>query len=303
MSTPRYLELMESGELVRRTAEANQRLTACDLCPWNCRQDRTRGLRGVCRTTDQARVSSFGPHPGEEAPLSGWNGSGTIFFSWCNMRCQYCQNHDISQMESGKLASPTDIAGMMLKLQAMGCHNINLVTPTHVVPQILSALLIAIPAGLILPLVYNSGGYESVSTLHLLDGVIDIYLPDMKYSSSQIARSYSKVTSYPAVNQAAVQEMYRQVGNLQIDENQLATRGLLVRHLVLPHGLAGSREIFDFLVREISPDTYVNIMDQYRPEHNAFRFEKLKRPVHPEEYMQAVELARSAGLYRFDRLH
>jgi putative pyruvate formate lyase activating enzyme len=302
--SPSYLALLETGELERRAAAAAERLAHCDLCPWTCRSDRLTGRGSVCRTGALAGVSAYGPHPGEEAPLSGWRGSGTIFFSGCNLRCQYCQNDDISQGESGRLVSAGELAAMMLELQSAGCHNINLVTPSHVLPHILAALVIAGRDGLRLPLVYNTGGYDAVAALQLLEGVVDIYMPDMKYASEPAAKRYSKAPRYPAVNRAAVREMHRQVGDLQIDATGLAQRGLLVRHLVLPHGLAGTEAVAGFLAQEISPHTYFNVMDQYRPEFNVRRypnqFPKLNRPLKPGEYQKAVEQAHAAGLHRLD---
>jgi putative pyruvate formate lyase activating enzyme len=295
---PSYIRLLQDGTLKQRAALAWQHLANCDLCAWECRTDRLAGKRGVCRTADQAKVSSYGPHHGEEAPLSGWRGSGTVFFTLCNLRCQYCQNADISQTEKGQLAQPEELATMMIELQEAGCHNINLVSPTHVVPQIIAAVLIAAQAGLSIPLVYNTGGYDAIGALHLLDGIIDIYMPDMKYSSAQIGRVYSKVRNYPQANQVAVKQMHRQVGDLQLDDRGLATRGLLVRHLVLPNDLAGTAEIVRFLAIEISPDTYLNLMDQYYPAHNAHLFPKLKRRINEGEYSHAVQLAAEAGLHR-----
>lgn len=299
MKTPSYLTLFETGELQQRAALAREHLRRCDLCGWECRADRLAGALGVCHTGELAFVSSYGPHHGEERVLRGRYGSGTIFFARCNMRCQYCQNYDISQMDHGEEVEPQELAAIMLELQQVGCHNINFVTPSHVVPQILAAVLIAAQAGLRLPLVYNSGGYDAVETLRLLDGVVDIYMPDMKYAGERIARHYSKVRDYPRLNQAAVREMHRQVGNLQIDGCGLATRGLLVRHLALPNGLAGTGEVVHFLAEEISTDTYLNLMDQYRPAYNARQFPKLNRPLKAEEFAQAVCLARDAGLHRF----
>jgi len=293
---PAYARLLESGELQRRVDEAYKRLENCELCAVKCRVNRRAGKLGSCRTGELARVSSYGPHMGEEAPLRGWRGSGTVFFAGCSLRCQYCQNYDISQMHSGEEMEPQDLAAVFLELQKYGCHNINLVTPSHVIPQILSAVLMAAFAGLRIPLVYNTGGYDTVESLKLLDGVVDIYMPDMKYSNPQVARRYSKVINYPKINQEAVREMYRQVGNLQIGMAGLARRGLLVRHLVLPNGLAGTREIMQFLAKEISAKTYVNIMDQYRPALNARLFASLNRPITLEEHHQAIEIAKEAGL-------
>ncbi len=297
---PAYLKLLEIDDLQQRVAQGYDNLTHCNGCAWECGVNRRLGKLGVCRTGELARVSSYGPHMGEEDPLRGWRGSGTIFFSRCNLRCQYCQNFDISQTEAGNDVLPEELAAMMLELQGAGCHNINLVSPSHVVPQILAAVLIAASAGLRLPLVYNTGGYDSMASLQLLNGVIDIYMPDMKYASPQIALRYSKARNYPQVNQAAVREMHCQVGDLQIDERGLAQRGLLVRHLVLPHSLAGTQEIVHFLADKISKDTYINIMDQYRPAYLARQHPKLNRPVSRKEMEEAVELARQTGLHRLD---
>jgi putative pyruvate formate lyase activating enzyme len=249
----------------------------------------------------RARISSYGAHHGEESPVRGWRGSGTIFFNRCNLRCQYCQNHAISQTDSGDELEPEEIAEIMLSLQAAGCHNINFVSPSHVVPQILAAVLIAAQAGLHIPLVYNTGGYDSLAMLHLLDGVIDIYMPDMKYSEARLARQYSNVRNYPQINQAAVREMHRQVGDLVINEQGLAVRGLLIRHLVLPNDLAGTADIVRFLAEEISKDTYLNLMDQYRPDYNARQFPELDRRLTGDEYIRAIRQAHSVGLNRLDR--
>jgi putative pyruvate formate lyase activating enzyme len=246
----------------------------------------------------EASVASYGPHFGEEGPLRGRRGSGTIFFSRCNMRCCYCQNSDISQQGYGEGCEPERLAGMMLELQDIGCHNINLVSPTHVLPQILAAVLIAAQAGLAVPLVYNSGGYDALAALRLLDSVVDIYMPDMKYADDDVARAYSGVDGYPEVNQAAVAEMHRQVGDLRVNENGVATRGLLVRHLVLPGGLAGTRAVARFLARRISENTYVNVMDQYRPCYEADRHPTLARRITPDEWRAAVVEVRGAGLQR-----
>jgi putative pyruvate formate lyase activating enzyme len=302
MSTfePAYLILLRSGELKHRVQAAYERLHDCDFCGRECRVDRYEKL-GTCRTGVRALVSSYGPHMGEEDPLRGFRGSGIIFFAWCNLNCQYCQNYDISQLGRGEEAEPEEIASMMLTLQAQGCHNINLVSPTHVAAPILAALLVAAEAGLRLPLVWNTGGYDSLTMLALLDGVVDIYMPDMKYADEENARKYSKIKRYPAVNQAAVREMHRQVGDLTLDENGVALRGLLVRHLVLPEGLAGTPEIARFLAEEVSRDTYINVMDQYRPCYKASELGPLSRSLTRAEYEQAVQQAREAGLRRFDK--
>ena len=297
---PSYLNLMGSGELARRVSKAYEHLSICDVCAWECPVDRQAGKIGVCRTGMNARVSSHGPHMGEEDPLRGWRGSGTIFFTRCNLRCQYCQNHDISQTDSGDEVEPEQIATMMLELQALGCHNINFVSPSHVVPQIMAAVLIAAKAGLKIPLVYNTGGYDSMAMLQLLDGVIDIYMPDMKYSDQETARRYSKIRNYPQVNQEAVSEMHRQVGDLEIDEQGVAKRGLLIRHLVLPEGIAGTEEIVRFISENLSANTYLNLMDQYRPAFKAHNYPELNRRLTNQEYQSAVDAAVKAGLKRLD---
>jgi len=297
---PAYLALLHSGELKRRVQAAYDHLHDCDFCGRECRVDRYEQV-GACRTGVRALVSSSGPHLGEEDPLRGHRGSGTVFFAWCNLNCQFCQNYDISQLGHGQKVEPEDIASMMLSLQARGCHNINLVSPTHVVAPILAALLIAAEAGLRLPLVWNTGGYDSLAALALLDGVVDIYMPDMKYADAETGHKYSKVADYPAVNQAAVKEMHRQVGDLVLDRDGIALRGLLVRHLVLPEGLAGTPEIARFLAEEISRDTYVNVMDQYRPCYNAATLPPLARPLTRAEYDGAIQQAREASLHRFDK--
>jgi putative pyruvate formate lyase activating enzyme len=294
---PAYLELHRSGELARRVQAAYARLEACDICARECGVNRRQSAKGAaCRTGERAVVSSVGPHFGEEDPLVGSGGSGTIFFSWCNLRCRFCQNAEISQLGYGSETEPEELAGMMLKLQQMGCHNINLVSPSHVVPQILAGLLIAAEAGLHLPLVYNTGGYDSLKTLALLDGVVDIYMPDMKYADAKVARRFSQIDNYPAANQAAVKEMHRQTGDLVTDVRGVAQRGLLVRHLVLPEGLAGTAEIVHFLRDEISPRTYINVMAQYRPCHEAHNLPPLDRRITHDEYREALELAEEAGL-------
>jgi putative pyruvate formate lyase activating enzyme len=261
--------------------------------------DRLRSTKGaVCRTGRFARVASYGPHHGEEAPLSGWRGSGTIFFSWCSLRCEFCQNWEISQRGAGQDVGPRDLAVMMLELEAAGCHNINFVTPSHVVAQILEGVAIAAEAGLNLPLVYNTGGYDSPEALALLDGVIDIYMPDLKYGDSTTARRLSHAPDYVRISQAAVREMHRQVGDLVLDDDGIARRGLLIRHLVLPGDIAGSETVLRFIAEEISPRTYLNLMDQYRPCHRAARQPPLDRRLRKEEFEHARALARGLGLVR-----
>ena len=276
-------------------------LEDCHLCPRHCGVDRLAGESGKCHVSNQALVSSYGPHFGEEAPLVGRHGSGTIFFTYCNLRCAFCQNYTISQLGEGSAVSKEGLAEMMLSLQAKGCHNINLVSPTHVLPYILEALEVAVGGGLHLPLVYNSGGYDSVETLRLLEGIVDIYMPDMKYSDDRIAEQLSGIKDYPRVNRAAVKEMHRQAGDLHIDKQGIAQRGLLVRHLVLPNGLAGTEDTITFLAQEVSPDTYLNVMAQYHPCHQAFDIPQLSRPVSSEEFRHAIELARQQGLDRLDK--
>ncbi|MDQ7792899.1 MAG: radical SAM protein [bacterium] len=297
-----YLDLAGKGELAGRARLLRAMLgKPCRLCPRHCRVDRREGQLGVCRTADRALVASYGPHFGEEAPLVGTGGSGTIFFANCVLRCVFCQNYEISVLgEGGRPVEPPQLARIMLELQDQGCHNINLVTPTHVTPMILEGLAIAAGDGLELPLVYNCGGYEELEVLGLLDGVVDIYMPDMKYADSGTAQRLSRAADYPRRNRAAIREMHRQVGDLALDEDGVAYRGLLVRHLVLPGGLAGTGEIARFLAEEISADTYVNIMAQYRPIHRARRFPPLDRMIGAGEFREAVTLARDAGLHRFD---
>ncbi len=296
---PAYVALLETGELRRRAEQAWEALRYCVLCPWRCAVDRLAGRTGVCRTGAQAVVASYHPHFGEEAPLRGWAGSGTIFFSWCNLRCAFCQNWEISQAGEGETVGPEDLAEMILALQRRGCHNVNLVSPSHVIPHILRAAAIAAERGLRIPLCYNTGGYDDPAALRLLEGVVDIYMPDMKYADSGVGRCLSRVPDYPARNRAAVLEMHRQVGDLVIGADGLARRGLLVRHLVLPGGLAGTRRVARFLARAVSRDTYINSMDQYRPDYHANRYAPLDRRPTRREVEEARAAARAEGLWRF----
>jgi putative pyruvate formate lyase activating enzyme len=299
MSEVTYLTLHRSGELAARAALARQHLGNCDLCANHCHADRIASTSGArCRTGELAVISSAGPHHGEERSLSGRRGSGTIFFAWCNLGCVFCQNWEISQQGEGRTVSNEKLARMMLDLQSAGCHNINFVSPSHVIPQILAALVVAADQGLTLPLVFNSGGYDSPEGLALLDGVIDIYMPDMKFADSQLARRYLGVTDYAEVNRAAVREMHRQVGDLVLSETGLARRGLLIRHLVLPGDLAGTERTLAFLAREISPDTAINLMDQYRPCHHADQYPELNRRPTRQELRNARETAQRLGLHR-----
>ena len=298
---PAYLALGRTGELRARVDRARARLSDCDLCARLCHVDRRAGIAGaVCRTGELARVHGWGPHLGEEDPLRGTHGSGTIFFSLCNLRCDFCQNWTISQRGDGDEVGPEGLAKVMLNLQDQGCHNINFVSPSHVVAQILEAVELAAGRGLNLPLVYNTGGYDSLQALELLDGVVDIYMPDMKYGDAALAKRYSHIPDYPRVNQAAVKEMHRQVGDLLLDERGVATRGLLVRHLVMPNGLAGTEAVFEFLAREISTKTYLNLMDQYHPCYKADDLPPLARRLTPEEWNEALDLAVQYGLRRLD---
>jgi len=297
-----YLAMLRTGELERRADVAGRHMRDCDLCARYCHVNRLDGTRGaVCRTGARAVVHSYGPHHGEEDCIRGWRGSGTVFFFWCNLRCTYCQNWAISSKGQGEARSAEELAGIMLSLQAMGSHNINLVSPSHVVAQILEALVFAAQGGLNLPVVYNTGGYDSPEALALLDGVIDIYMPDMKYGDSDLAHRFSYVREYVAVNRAAVTEMHRQVGDLVIGTDGLARRGLLVRHLVLPNGIAGTEDVLSFQAEEVSPNTYVNLMDQYRPCYRADERPELDRPTTVAEFDEALEIARRCGITRLDR--
>ena len=298
-----YLELFHSAKLRERVDAAVSLLEHCSICPRSCNINRLADDVGKCRTPREAIVSSYGPHFGEEAPLVGKHGSGTIFFTNCNLRCLFCQNYSISQLGQGQKVSKKELAYIMLFLQARGCHNINLVSPTHVVPQVLEALELAAESGLHIPLVYNSGGYDSVETLQILDGVIDIYMPDMKYDDDDIARDLSGVESYPEINKAAIKEMHRQTGDLEVDEEGIAQRGLLIRHLVLPHGLAGTEHIMNFISNEVSRDTYVNIMNQYHPCYKASQIPSLNRRISSTEFCEALSLAQEAGIKRMDKIN
>jgi putative pyruvate formate lyase activating enzyme len=298
---PVYLETHRRGLLQAKIDTADEILSRCTLCPRNCRVDRHHGELGVCRTGDRPVVSSYAPHFGEEDPLVGSRGSGTIFFTHCNLYCIFCQNYEISHEGEGEEVSAADLAAMMLILQKRGCHNINFVTPSHQVYQILAALPAAIDGGLNIPLVYNCGGYDALETLRLLDGVVDIYMPDFKFWDPQVAKDLCQAEDYPAMARQAVKEMHRQVGDLVVDESGVARRGLLVRHLVLPDGLAGTGEIMEFLAREISPRTYVNVMGQYRPCGRAQEHPSLGKFLTGPEHEEAQRLAREAGLTRLDR--
>jgi putative pyruvate formate lyase activating enzyme len=298
---PAYVSLLASGELAQRVEQARRHLEDCDLCARYCHVNRRARIEGaVCRTGERVVVASYGAHHGEDDCLRGRHGSGTIFFSWCNLRCVFCQNWDISQKGGGRQVEPAEIADMMLELQHQGCHNINLVTPSHVVAQIIAAVHDAARRGLRLPLVYNTGGYDSLEALALLDGIVDVYMPDMKYGDSELARKYSKVRDYVGANQAAIREMHRQVGDLVLEDDGIALRGLLVRHLVLPGGIAGTQDVLAFLASETSRKTYVNLMDQYRPCDRADEYPEIDRPLASEEYRHALETAERLGLTQLD---
>ena len=300
MYEPVYLKTYNKGLLKEKIKKAREILSSCSLCPRRCGVDRLSGQVGICKTGKNAYVSSYHPHYGEEAPLVGHNGSGTIFFTYCNLLCNFCQNYDISHEGRGDEVSREQIAGMMLFLQNSGCHNINFVTPTHVVPQILSALEIAIENGLCVPLVYNTSGYDRVATLKLLEGVIDIYMPDFKFWDPKVAELTCEARDYPEVARRAIIEMHRQVGDLVIDKSGLARSGLLIRHLVLPHGLAGTRQIMRFIAQKVSLNSYVNIMPQYRPCGRANEVKELSRMLLPKEYKEALREAKEEGITRFD---
>lgn len=293
---------MKDVKTIKKRAQlAWKLLNLCRVCPRECGVNRQKDERtGFCRMGAKPRINSYHTHFGEESCLVGTGGSGTIFFSSCNLACVYCQNYEISQLRLGEEVEIEDLAKMMISLQKRGCHNINLVSPTIWVPQILKALVIAVEKGLKLPLVYNTGGYDSVETLKIMDGIVDIYMPDIKYSDSKIALKYSLVPNYWEVVQEAVKEMHRQVGDLVIDERGITQRGLLIRHLVLPEGLAGTEKVMKFIA-SLSKNSYVNIMDQYYPTNKAHLYLEINRKITPEEYHKAVETAKGYGLHRFDK--
>jgi putative pyruvate formate lyase activating enzyme len=300
MNEPSYVRLFEKGVLRERIEKALQLLEACSLCPRHCGVNRLKDERGYCATGRRARVASYNAHFGEEAPLVGSHGSGTIFVSSCNLLCSFCQNYEISHEKEGVDVEPEQIAHMMNRLQEMGCHNINIVTPTHVVPQVIEALPVAIERGLRIPLVYNTSGYDSVESLQILEGIFDIYMPDFKFWNESFSEKYCRAPDYRETAIAAIREMHRQVGDLVVSEEGVAERGLLVRHLVMPGGIAGTEEIAKFLAEEISPLTYVNVMDQYRPCGSARSDTIIRRRLTGREFGEATEAARKAGLGRLD---
>ncbi len=298
---PAYIQTFENGKLHEKTKAARQLLSPCGLCPRKCRVDRLGGETGICKTAARAWLSSYNSHFGEESPLVGTHGSGTIFFTHCNLMCLFCQNFDISHQGQGQEVSAAQLAAIMLVLQQQGCHNINFVTPSHVVPQILAALEIAIPQGLNVPLVYNSGGYDRPATLKLLDGVFDIYMPDFKFWDREIAENACQASDYTDVACKALKEMHRQVGDLETNETGIAQRGLIIRHLVLPGGAAGTRKIMRFIAKEISAHSYVNIMAQYRPCGRAAEIKGLNTFLAPADYKNALQAATEEGITRLDQ--
>jgi putative pyruvate formate lyase activating enzyme len=305
---PAYLSLHESGELETRVQNALEKLEDCSACPRDCHVNRTAGETEVCGTGRYARVTSVSPHFGEEACLRGWNGSGTIFFALCNLRCVFCQNWDISQRAVGKECSAGQIAELMIELQACGCHNINFVTPEHIVPQVIEATAEAVQRGLSVPIVYNTSAYDSIESLKLLDGIVDIYMPDFKFWESETSRRFVKAKDYPGHARDAILEMHRQVGPLRFSPEGVARRGVLVRHLVMPGLAHETKAIFEWLANDVSRDTFVNIMGQYRPENKVgtkredgtVRYEEIDRRPSREEMDGAYRAAREAGLWRFD---
>jgi putative pyruvate formate lyase activating enzyme len=293
---PAYLELFNSGELGRRRQEAEKLLAFCNLCPRRCGVNRRYNNNGICRSGYLPVVSSYNAHHGEEPPISGYGGSGTIFFANCNLSCAYCQNWPISQLGQGREVTFDRLAGMMMELQERGCHNVNFVTPSHMAAQILITLERAVPLGFKLPLVYNSSGYDSLDALRLLDGVIDIYLPDIRYSDPMVSQKYSGAGDYPEVDRVALKEMWRQVGQLQVDQQGVACRGMIVRHLVLPNGLSQTRHALEFLAQDISPQVHLSLMAQYFPTHRASSFPELARHINQDEYQQALGWLEELGL-------
>jgi putative pyruvate formate lyase activating enzyme len=296
--TPFYISLFEKGELNRRIRLLQGFLEACRLCPRECRVNRLNGEVGYCGAGSELMVSSAFPHFGEEAPLVGYHGSGTIFLTHCNLRCIFCQNYDISHMGKGEQITLFEMAQAMVKLQEMGCHNINFVTPTHYTPQIVSSLPKAIEMGLRLPIVYNCSGYESIEVIHLLEGIVDIYMPDVKYMDEKYSKRYSNAPDYPEVVKKVLKEMHRQVGDLTTNSKGIAERGLLIRHLVMPGGVTSSEAVLKFIAEEISVHSYVNIMAQYRPEYRAGEYPEVSRRITHKELLEAIQWARGFRLYR-----
>ncbi|MCK4678646.1 MAG: radical SAM protein [Bacteroidales bacterium] len=298
---PAYIKAFNEGLIKSIKEKLISSISACKLCPRACGVNRLKGETGLCKTGLYAKVASYNPHFGEEAPLVGYYGSGTIFFSNCNLLCNFCQNWDISHEGHGYEVDDEELAAMMIHLQRLGCHNINFVTPSHVVFQIISALEIAIEKGLSIPLVYNTSAYDSVETIKLLDGVFDIYMPDFKFWDKKVAEITCHAGDYPEVARSAILEMHRQVGDLLFDSKGIAKKGLLIRHLVLPQQLSNTKEIMRFISEKISRNTYVNIMPQYRPCGRADEVKELARSLSQEEFDEALAVAREMGIYRVDR--
>ncbi|WP_241685513.1 radical SAM protein [Fervidobacterium changbaicum] len=298
--TASYISAFKNGILESRAKELMSHLEECDLCPHMCKVNRFEGKLGFCRASADVEIASFGPHFGEESVLVGRNGSGTIFFTHCNMRCVFCQNYHISQLGEGRRVSVEELAEIMLTLQKMGCHNINLVTPTHYIPQIVSALVIAAENGLNIPLVYNCGGYERREIIALLDGIVDIYMPDFKYGDNERAKCYSMVVNYAKHAKESLIEMQRQVGDLVVDERGIAMRGLIIRHLVMPNNVAESKKVLEFVAKEVSPKAYLNIMAQYYPTFKAHIYPEIARRITYKEYEEVLEIAKSiSSEFRF----
>jgi len=298
---PAYLALHESGELEKRGKELWAVMEQCRLCPRECRVNRHAGEEGFCHASSQLEISSFHPHFGEEAPLVGRNGSGTIFFTNCSLRCVFCINFEVSHLGIGEPRSIENLADIMLRLQAIGCHNINVVTPTHYSPHIVLALDRAAKEGLRLPVVYNTCGWERVEILKVLDGIVDIYLPDFKYADGAMAAKYSAgAETYPVVTKQALLEMHRQVGVAKPDRNGIMRRGLMIRHLVMPNDVSGTKQVISWIADNLPKDTYLNIMSQYRPMYRAEEFNEINRKITRNEYEEAVACAKKAGLTNLD---
>ncbi|ACK42503.1 Radical SAM domain protein [Dictyoglomus turgidum DSM 6724] len=292
---PSYITLYKSGELKKRVNFLKEILKNCTLCPRKCMVNRERGELGYCKAPYKPVISSYFPHFGEEKILVGKNGSGTIFFTFCNLGCVFCQNYTISHLGVGEEMSTEDLAYIMIYLQNLGCHNINLVTPTHFISQIIEALLKAIEFGLKIPIVYNTSGYESLETLKLLDGIVDIYMPDIKFYYPETAKKFANAEDYPEVTKSALKEMYRQVGNLILNEENIALKGLIIRHLLMPNHISELREWLIFIKKELSTEVFINIMEQYRPLYMAYKYPEINRTINYKEYQEAISIAKNLG--------
>lgn len=294
---PAYLKI-SPDELKRRSEILLAKLEDCTVCAQHCHVNRVKDEKGFCLAGREAVVASYGRHFGEEDVLVGQNGSGTIFFSYCNLSCEFCQNCEISHEGEGREVTADELCDIMLNLQDMQCHNVNLVSSSHFVPQILEALVLAVDKGLKLPLVYNTGGYDDIETIKLLDGIVDIYMPDVKFSNDNHGKKYADAPRYFSVTKEVIKEMHRQVGDLEVNNLNIAARGLMVRHLVMPNDIAGTEEVVQFLANMVSPNTYINIMGQYYPAHNASKHHEINRPVQHREHRWAVQKAKEVGLHR-----